>query len=125
MISRQLGLRVVTTSAKPTRRHLRPKRRCEIGSLIIGPAIKCGTPEQSRASTQRIVTRNWQSAFRDEALGCGAFYSRSRRWLAALDLQLLVCRRQRTGQASYLYAIHRRLPGLRTEMRRCRRYRLR
>ena len=47
MISGQLRLRVATTSAKPTRRHLRPKGRCEIGSLIIEPAIKCGTREQT------------------------------------------------------------------------------
>src|SRR5260370_33222919 len=47
MISGQLRLRVATTSAKPTRWRLRPKTRCEIGSLIIEPAIKCGTREQT------------------------------------------------------------------------------
>src|SRR6266446_632556 len=47
MISERLGLRVAKTLAKPTRRHLRPKRRCEIGSMITEPAIKCGTPEQT------------------------------------------------------------------------------
>ena len=34
MITEQLGPRVATTSPKPTRRRLRPKMRCEIGSLI-------------------------------------------------------------------------------------------
>ena len=48
MISERLGLRVVTTLAKPTRRHLRLKRRCEIDSLITSPAIKCGTLEETR-----------------------------------------------------------------------------
>src|SRR5712675_2725742 len=61
MISGQLGLRVVTTSAKPTSRHLQPKRRCEIGSLIIEPAIRCGTPEQTRGITVQ-ETRSWRRA---------------------------------------------------------------
>jgi hypothetical protein len=37
--------------SKATRRHLQPKRRCEIGSLIIEPAIRRGTPEQTRRIT--------------------------------------------------------------------------
>jgi hypothetical protein len=41
------------TSAKPTRRHLQPKRRCEIGSLIIEPAIKCGTRERTCPQAHR------------------------------------------------------------------------
>src|SRR5437879_2531474 len=61
MISGQLGLRVVTTSIKPTRRHLRLKRRCEIGSLIIEPAIRWSTPEQTRRSTVQ-ETRSWRRA---------------------------------------------------------------
>jgi cation diffusion facilitator CzcD-associated flavoprotein CzcO len=46
----------------------------------------------------------------------GSACPRSRRWLAALHLQLLVRRRQRAGQAARVHAIHRRLPRLRTEM---------
>src|SRR5260370_42647126 len=61
MISGRLGLRAATTSPKPTLRHLRRKRRCEIGSLIIEPAIKCGTPEQTRRITVQ-ETRSWRRA---------------------------------------------------------------
>ena len=46
---------------------------------------------------------------------------RSRRRHAALDLQLLVYRRQRPRQAARVHAIYRRLPSLRREMRRRRR----
>src|ERR1700738_2965639 len=52
MITEQLGPRVATTSPKPTRRRLRPKRRCEIGSLIIEPATRSGIREPARITIQ-------------------------------------------------------------------------
>src|ERR1700730_1091505 len=58
MISEQLGLRVATTSAKSTPRHLRPRRRCEVGFLIIEPAIKCGTPERTRPYPLDVAGRS-------------------------------------------------------------------
>src|SRR5712671_1093495 len=52
MITEQLGPRVATTSPKPTRRRLRPKRRYEIGSLIIEPATRSGIREPARITIQ-------------------------------------------------------------------------
>ena len=52
MITEQLGPRVATTSPKPTRRRLRRKRRCEIGSLIIEPATRSGIREPARITIQ-------------------------------------------------------------------------
>jgi hypothetical protein len=44
----QLRPRAATTSAKPTRRSSRPKRRCRIASLIITPATRRDTRELAR-----------------------------------------------------------------------------
>ena len=73
MISERLGLKVATTSAKPTRWYLRPKRRCGINSLIIEHVINCDIREQVRPKAHsHPEPRNWKTAFRDETLGCGA-----------------------------------------------------
>src|SRR5882724_5581206 len=71
MISQQLGPRVATTSAKLTRRQLRPRRRCEIGSLIIELAIKCGTPEQTRPHRHSVHLPRVVDAVQKADVICG------------------------------------------------------
>ena len=52
MIVEPLEPRIATTSAMPTRRRSRPKRRCEIGSLTSEPGTSSGTREPARITIQ-------------------------------------------------------------------------